>query len=117
MHGRRIRGYCPMEALKFREKSAICDNRAIETRMFVSLGNVQCQFPKGSRTEAERAVNVAFHRCGLSGVRLTAIHEKHAPRRRCMPGATIGVLLDTLLDDTDHKMFVHMPREPVLDVM
>jgi hypothetical protein len=106
-----------MEPLKFREKSAVCHNRTVETRMFVPVGNVQCQLPEGLRTEAERAVNVTFHRCGLSGVRFAAIHEEHAPRRRRMPDTAIGVLLDALLDDADYKMFMRMTREPVLDVM
>src|SRR5215469_9902602 len=93
VHGWRIFGHGPMEPLKFREKSAICNHRPIETRVFVPVGNVQSQLPKGFRTEAERAVNVAVHRCWLPGVRLSAIHEKYAPRRRYLPSTAIGVLL------------------------
>ena len=43
-----------METLKFHEESAIRDNCAIETRVFVPFGNVQCQLLEGFRTEAER---------------------------------------------------------------
>src|SRR5579885_2418798 len=106
-----------MEQLKFREKCAIGNNRSIEIRNFVSVSDVQSQLSEAFRTDAERAINVAFHRCGLSSVRLSAIHEKYPPCWRNVPGATIGVLLDALLDDAEYKMFVSMPRELVLDIM
>lgn len=106
-----------MEPLESSEESAVCDDSAIQTRMIVSVGNVQRQLPEGFRTEAERAVNIAFRRCRFSGVRFIAIDEEHAPGRSCMPGTPIGVLLDAFLDEADYKMLVRMTCESVLDVM
>jgi hypothetical protein len=106
-----------MEALQFREELTVRDDCTMQIGMIVFAHNVQRQLLEGVGTKAECAVNIAFRRCWFSGVRFITIDEENVPRRSCVPGSPIRVLLNAFLHKTDYKMLMRMTCESVLDVM
>lgn len=115
-HGRRIGRHREMEPSESGEELAVRNDGTTQVWQYISSCNVQHELSQGLRTEAQRPVEISFLRCWLTGMRFTPVDEERLPCRRRMPGAAIGVLLDSFLHYSDDEMFVRMTRESVLHI-
>src|SRR5262249_27261387 len=93
------------------------DDTTIESGQFTYFRKIEGKMSEDFRTEAESPIEIPISRSRFTGMGLIAIDKKNLSGRGRALRAPIGVLLNAILDDTNHEMLVCVTSESMLHIM